>query len=470
MRFCGILVTATILVQPACNLRDAMSTDVEIVAQADAHELSVDELAEMVAQGNIPLTRAAVDQWTQLWIDYSLFAQRMAAGDSLLDTIAVATAMWSDVDSLLVVQLRVRLMDSLVRIDDTAIDSAFAAELHRFIDLIVVQVPMTVTPEEREQRRRATARLQARVAAGTSFERVIADLDPAAGAQGGRMLVTRAALPAILADTVFALTPGGLSGVVETQEAFYVVGRPRLDQVRDDFALALRDTVGRRAEVEYFAALPERWSITVRSRAPALVRQAARYPRHFAASPKVLGTYRDGAFAVADLVRWLPVLRVQDQIARATDEQLRELVQSLIQRETLFIEAQRRGFVLPLEEFQRLKDRLAEQIDEVQDALGLDVLLASPVTPDVLRRMVQLAVGRHVSEVLSGQRELAVVPPFLAEMLRSGGSWTVSYAAVDRTVERARTTRIQLARAGRVIRPPLPAPKRPSSEVPQNVR
>lgn len=117
MRIGIVVIVAATVAQPACDLRDAMTTDVEVVAEAGSHELRVDELAEMVTSSNVRLTRGAVEQWVQLWIDYSLFAQRVAAGDSLLDTLAVATAMWYDADSLLLGKFRARLVDSLVRVD-----------------------------------------------------------------------------------------------------------------------------------------------------------------------------------------------------------------------------------------------------------------------------------------------------------------------------------------------------------------
>lgn len=470
LRLSAILILAASPVLGACNLRDAMTTDIESVARAGEQVLTVDELAEAVAQSNALLNRVVVERWAQLWIDYSLFAQRLAAGDSLLDTLAVTTGMWYDLDSALVSRFRGHLVDSLVHVDDAFIDSAFAAGDHRLIDIIQVQTRPEMTSQAREQRRRATHALRARLAAGTSWERVSTDLDPEAGARGGRMLASRGALPPLLADTVFALAPGQLSSVIETEGGFYVVRRPNLADARGDFAQALADSLVERMEAAYSEALPQRWNVVLRSRAPALMREAARYPYQSTGSRKVLGTFEGGEFTVADFVRWLPVLRLQGQIATAGDEELRELARSLIQNELLFLEAQRRGITLEASDFTALKQRLATQIDGVVDALDLDVVLGTETAPEVQRRLVQLAVARHLEEVIAGRRRLAVVPPFLTEMLRGTFSWDVSYAAVDRTVERARIMRLEQARTGGPIRPPLPVRGSPAPEDRSNGR
>ncbi len=459
-----VCLTATCSVLTACDLRDAMTTEIEVVATAAAQELPVDELADMMARSSVPLNRAAVERWALIWVDYSLFAQRLAEGDSLLDSVAVRAARWYDIDSIIIGRMRGALAESQIRVDDAVVDSVFTAGRHRLLDLIVIQVTPDMTPVERERRRRAAAALRARVAGGGSWDRVVAELDPNAGARSGRTFVTREVLPSVLADSAFTLEPGGLTDVIEAREAFYIVRRPLLAESRADLALALRDTLVSRMQVAYFDSLPVKWDIRVTRRAPALVRQAVRYPYQRAASTEVLGTFRGGKFTVTDFVRWIPLLPVQGQLAAASDDQLRELVQSLIQSEMLVLEARERGYGLQDEEYNQLKQRLAEQVEQVRAALDLDVLLGTSTTPEMLRRMVQLNVARHLADVLGGERRLAMVPPFLAETLRQTSRWELSYAAVDRTVEQAKVSRQQMAQAATAIRPPLSVPPSPPSE------
>ena len=50
-----------------------------------------------LAEGENMLQPPAVERWAWLWVQYSLFLQRMAAGDSLVDTATVLEAMWPEV-------------------------------------------------------------------------------------------------------------------------------------------------------------------------------------------------------------------------------------------------------------------------------------------------------------------------------------------------------------------------------------
>lgn len=462
----ALLTLITTLALPGCNVRDAMTTDVEIVARAGDHLLTVDELADLVARSPaILLSRGGMSRWAQAWIDYSLFAQRLAAGDSLLDTLSVTAAMWYDIDSMTVNRYSERLADSLVRLGDTTVDSAFGAGTHRLIDLVLVQTTSDMPTDELEARLRAVNGLQARLAAGVPWNQVMRGIgNPEAGVITGRMLTVRAALPPELGAAVYALEPGAATRVVEASNGFYIARRPTLAESRADFTSSLRDTLMQRMQRDYVEALPDRWNVSIRRRAPALMREAARYPYETSTSRKVLGTFNGGVFTVADFVRWLPVTGVQSQIPTVGDEQLREVASSLIEAELLYLEAQRAGVTPDLDGLAQLKQRLAERISEIKEALNLDVLLSSGANPDVQRRMIQLGLAEHFRQVVAGEQSLALVPPFLAHKLRDEAGWGVSFAAVDRAVERARIGRAQLARSGQLpgaaIRPPLPAARR----------
>ena len=440
LAFTGLVCVAL----PACNLRDAMSADVSVVARAGEQELRVDELAEMLAVAKtVGLRPEIVERWAQLWIDYSLFAQQMARGDSLIDSSLVRRAMWFDFDSIRVDRFHAYLVDSLVAFDSAFIDSAFAAGEHRMLDVMLLETQADAAPPQRDAKRREADAVRSRLAAGASWEEANAE-----GSRGGRVMVARGTMSPDLDPVAFSLAPGELSDVIETARGFYLLGRPTLEQARDDYAFVLQDTLVGRMQGDYLEDLPTRWDVDVRGNAPALMREAVDQPYASIESQKALGTYRGGKLTVGEFVRWLAVLGIHQQIAAGTDEQLRDLVEALIRNEVLFHEADQRNIEITPDDFALVRQRYATRLDTLQQVMDLDVLLgAGGPTAEMRQRLLELAVRNYLTQVMQRQRQMISVPPFLAEALRERHEWSVASAALERTVEATRTRRAELANA-----------------------
>lgn len=106
------------------------------VAHVDGRTLSVDRLAElMVLAQPVPLTREVAQELATHWVQWTAFAARMAAGDSLLDSAAVLQVMWHPVRQEIVAQWRQRLLARAgVRGDErrtARFDSVYAGQLLR---------------------------------------------------------------------------------------------------------------------------------------------------------------------------------------------------------------------------------------------------------------------------------------------------------------------------------------------------
>jgi parvulin-like peptidyl-prolyl isomerase len=443
-----ILHIALALAIPACNLRDAMTADVSVVARAGEQQLRVDDLAEMLASAKtVGLRPGIVEQWAQLWIDYSLFVQQMAGGDSLIDTGLVRRAMWFDIDSIRVDRFHTYLVDSLVEFDTAYVDSAFAAGEHRMLDIVLLETRADLAPPERAAKRGEADALRGRLAAGGSWDQAKVDYQkPGGGSRGGRVMVGSGTMSPELDPVAFALAPGEMSDVIETARGFYLLRRPALEEVREDYAWALQDTLVGRMQAQFLEDLPERWRVAVRGNAPALMREAVGQPYAAIGSGKTLGTYRDGKLTVGEFVRWLPVLGIHQQVGGASDEQLHDLVEALIRNEVLFHEADQRNIRITDEEFALIRERYAVRLDTLRRAMDLDVLLsAGGTTPDMRQRLLELSVMRYLSEIMQRRRQMVSVPPFLAEALRERQDWSVAPAALERTVEETRARRAELA-------------------------
>jgi hypothetical protein len=89
----------------------AFTSRVDSVARAGEYELGVQRLAEIIAAGKeLPVRRDVVNGIAVLWVDYTTFADRLLAGDSLLDSAHVAAAMWAELEQEVASQFHDRLI------------------------------------------------------------------------------------------------------------------------------------------------------------------------------------------------------------------------------------------------------------------------------------------------------------------------------------------------------------------------
>ena len=149
--------------------------DRNVVARAGADELSVEWFATTLADGENMLQPTAAERWAWLWVQYSLFLQRLADGDSLVDTAAVLEAMWPEVLIGTVDNYYDRLVAEQMTLGPEQIDSAYNAGDHRLIDHILIATGVGFSPAENEQRRRRADAIQARLARGGAWEREISN-------------------------------------------------------------------------------------------------------------------------------------------------------------------------------------------------------------------------------------------------------------------------------------------------------
>ena len=439
-RFVFVCVLTVGLV--ACSLQDAFRGDVGIVARGGPLQLERDSLAAVLASGpNVPLRRDIAEQWAYRWVEFALFVERVAQGDSMLDSVTVHQAMWPDANQLLVDRYHDKLAAERVRLDSAVIDSAYAAGDARLIDHILIRTRPDMSPPERAAALRRAEALRARLMAGESWE--IANRendDPAAKQAGGSLgVIERNQMVPPFEEAAFALQPGEMSAVVETQYGYHVIRRPPLRDVRDRYAESVGDVLTVRMDSVFLEELAERWRIDVRGSAPATMREAAAAPLRTFKSGKVLATYRGGRFTSTDFVRWLqalPVL-VHQNVSGADDEQLTELATSLVRNEVLVREARGEGTSLTEEEWFDLRERLRGQIEQVKTRIGLDSAFAGATTLEARRRAGADAVTAYFYRLAATLRGVVVVPAFLAAELRAEMSWDVSQPGVDQALELA---------------------------------
>ena len=436
--FAGALVVAG----ATTGCRDAFTANVDLVARAGSAELTVIRLAEIFAQGKaLALRRDVIERVAQLWVDYSLFADRAVAGDSLLDSATVVTALWPEVQQRVADHFHDGLVAKQVKLDSAGVDSAYRAGEYRLLQHVLIRTGPTITAPAKEGKRRLAEAIHTALTAGATWADANSknEDERAKAAGGGLGVITRGEMPPAFENVAFALAPGEMSDVVESPLGFHIIRRPRLGESRAAFAAGVGDRVVARIDSAYLAGLGQRRHVRVTSEAAAIVRAALADPKAAADSRTVIGTFDGGKFTVGDLVRWIEAMptQVQQQVMRADDGQLAQFIRSLMRNQALMTEADSAGVKLTALDVREFTDLLRRDLKALRVALALDRgSVPDSGTVEERRRLAALNVDRYLEAVASNRVTFVSVPPFLAARLRDQSKWRVISAGVERVLER----------------------------------
>jgi len=430
---------------------DAFRAHTVVVARAGGHELTVDRLGEIVAHGKvIPLQRDVVERMAGLWVDYSLLAQRLADGDSLLDSVTVVNSLWAETQQQIVTHYHSQLVGQYIEVTDAMVDSVYQAGDHRLIYHILIRTSADMSDTEREAKWNQAARLRMLAMSGaTGWERANQENeDSVARVEGGSLgVIARGETVPAFENAAFSLDPGQTSDLVESQYGFHVARRPELVEVREAFADRVRNIFIERMNFVFIREVDDRWELEVRSDAPDRMRRAAADPANAKKSKKVLGTYLGGKFTVSDLARWLHALPPEytAEVTAADDEQLLQFVRGLIRNNVLEQEARDSGHELTQEDLATLRETLAQDITQLRQVMGLDSALALAGSEADRSQAVGGAVDNYLAAITNDLAQLAIVPPFLAEELRKDMDWDISASGINRALDRGARMRAGLS-------------------------
>lgn len=465
---CGLVATLGLMGLTGCNgLRDMFSAHTDAVATVGSRALGAERVADLFVRSRVLTVQPDIlSRFSHLWVNYVLFADRVMAGDSLLDSTTVQTASWPAIHQILIQRFHQQLVAKGVTLDSTRLDSIYQAGDLRLIRHVLIKTDTGMTAAQRTAKRRQAEGIRSAVAAGGSWDRANAQNDdPNAKAQQGSIgVLARGETVASFETAAFALAPGELAPVTETPFGFHVLRRPTLSEVRAQYQQGVEQRLVARMDSVYLAQLPQRLHLKVRSNAPATVRDVARDPLASRQSRQLLASFDGGRFTAGDLARWFDVLppRMQDQIRTAQDEDLRSFVQALARNAMLLTEAKEAGVRLTDEEVGRMRGDLKGQVTELKHALGLDSLTAADTAGGKSRtELVGKKVDAYLDKIAENPQTLVPVPPPLADRLRGVGGWRVYPAGVQRAFDLARGRKAALdSAAGRTAPPEAGSSKR----------
>ncbi len=420
-----------------------------VVARANDHILTVDRFAELLVEGQVQLSPTVVEQWAWMWLQYSLFLQGVARGDSFTDTATVMEAMWPAVLTSTVETYFQRLLSEQVVVDSAVLDSVYHAGDHRIIDHIMIRSDEHSSAGEKATRRRRAETIRARLAAGRSWvsEARTSDDHSTRASQGRLGLVGRGEVPPEFEAAAFMLEPGELSDVVETADGYHIVRRPPLEEVREEYADRIRALLTERWRRDFTDALVQQYDIKVVDGGPEIIRDVAGRPVRAMAleRDRLIGTYDGGELTDVDYVGWLQALPVLElrSVGGAKDEQLKQMAANAMRWEVLFREAKSVGITLSDSSYEMISEEFDGRLASVRIAMRVDSAMMHATGGD-RDRIAREVLNRYMVGILVASERVSLVPPFLARKLRRQADWEFSYRALDRAIlkaERLRTAR-----------------------------
>ncbi len=466
-----VALTAATLALAACqSVRDAFSAHPRVAASAAGQDLTVERLAGWVSNvKRAQPTAKNLAGLASLYVDDIVFAVQLAKGRNMDDSALVLRASWPTAAQLRWNRFHDQLFAARARLTPDQVDSAYQAGTVRLFQHILIQVPASATPQDLERKRAETEKLLRQISSqhAANFAALARRYseDPGSKGRGGYLPIAgRGQFVAPFEAAAWELAPGGVSGVVRSPFGFHVIRRPPLGEVRDSFSADIGRVKVAHLDSVYVDNLATERQVKVKDEAPALVRQVFEDVPAARTNSSALATYRGGVLRVRDLVRWLFAIDPQEVrvLPTASDEQLKQFLAVVVQRELLLQQVDSAGVQLTPDDWAEIKAEYGSGLAAIEGAMGISPQLFadSAATSDARVRLAVAHVNAYIERALNGEARLIPVSPFLSSILRESERWSVNPAGIAEAVERASAVRGAAEATRRTgVRPaPGPAP------------
>ncbi|HSM17130.1 MAG TPA: peptidylprolyl isomerase [Gemmatimonadales bacterium] len=431
------------------EIRNMFSSHADVAAEAGDRQLTAQQVGELMARTKgVQLTPQAAEFISNVWVDYTLFAQAVAAGTLPSDSADIARVMWSDIAELKATQWYDTLVARRASVGPELADSVYAADSVRIFQHMLFRVAQGAPSNERAAARQKAVQALARVRRGADFGQLASGLsdDPGSRRDNGYLPPTaRGGFVTAFDSAGWQLSPGALSDVVETPFGYHVIYRPPVEMVRERLLTWQKEQVQGQLDSLYLDELGKVHELKVKSGAPAVMRQAIKDPLGMKGSKKQLTTFEGGGLTVADFLRWVQTPELSPamgQIAAAEDEQLRLFAERLSTNILLLRQADSAGITLSPVEWQSITAYYRASVDTLRQALGLNSdVTDSSLSADQRAEVAALKVDDFFTRITQGQAILRRLPSSLSTVLRERAGDRIYPNGLTRAVELANEAR-----------------------------
>ena len=439
-----ITVLSLITVLSGCDIESS-----RILATVDDHELSIDQLVELLARQNtVPNEPQIVGDLANFWVDYMLLAL-FAQEDSLLINL--------DLSPPLEIQFQQEIIDQYLKstvLPDTSLSndqlkSLWDADPPK--DSVRARHILLTFPEQATQIQidsvvRMAITIKNRTMAGESFEALARRFseDPGSGQIGGDLgYFGPGTMVKPFEDATYALDVGGISDPVQSPAGMHIIQlvdrRPTtFESGKPAFREVLINQRVREADSIFLATLNTEANIRVVPEAAVVLKEIASRPRsglNKKASRRKMVDYSEGSYTLGDLFEFIQTMPpvFATQIVNSSDLELNALLQKLGQDRVLLARAKDVGITMSEERRDTLYRMTREDVVKATDALGIRqiTLLENETIDEGLDRTI-LQVMR---ELVAGTRS-AIRLGYATVALRKNRDWSISNNSISTTVRR----------------------------------
>jgi hypothetical protein len=422
-RYLALAALSGVLTFTACDsFGQAMTSHTDVLARAAGHELTTEQVVNMLAPATrIPAQAEVVDAIANLWVDYILLATA-ASQDSALTNIDLDAVVTPYFNQQLVFQLRDKVVQADTMLTDEQLRQLFNQEQPNAevrARHILFRMPPDASPQARDSVMAKARQVLQQARAGADFAQLASQFseEPGAAERGGDLgYFGPGAMVQPFEQAAFALNTGQISDLVETPFGIHIIKvedkkLPNFDEAREEFR---QSTIQRRineAEEKYLTQLTDARKLEVEEGAVSVAKDLASKPTTSLSSRqanRVLVRYTDGGLTTSEYLALIQQRPPQDrqQVSMATDEQVTDWLRLLARDEILIAEARKQGIQVPAASLDSARTSLRESLRQAAVESGL--IPVRPNQGETLEQAIDRQVMALLSGIVSGERN--VVP------------------------------------------------------------
>lgn len=426
----------------------------DVLATAGGLDFTIDEATALIRDvQELPPQADVARALAEFWVDYTTLALAMN-NERGLDAVDLSGILRQQENQLLVTALRNAVIDDDFEVTDEEVEDFYRDE--RPGERVRARHILLLFPEGADQAQLDSVEalaeeLRDRARDGEDFAAMAETYsdDEGSAIRGGDLsFFARGTMVPPFEEAAFALEPGEVSDVVESQYGLHVIRLeerdfPDLEDVREEVREQLRSTRTLDAEADFIDDMEGRGDVQLADDAVERMRGVAEDP----AAPlsrreagAALVTFRGGEVTLADFhdLLGLQGQMMAMQVAQAPDEALEGFLRDLARSEMLVAEARERGLEADADELAAVRNDIHEQYRAIAEALGLDAIERQE--GESLEDAVARAMSDLMGRIVRGESDVYPLDA-LAGPLRATWRGAVSEDAPQVVAERVAEAR-----------------------------